>query len=113
MPKICLEIRKIRFNSIHDLIVAPSLRRGDKVGVPGTCTCNFYSDMRRLNKRGWTVAQGNWQWDPLPPSCIVKWNVPFKPEQLGPGGLFRLQEEAQAMGLTINMRQRIRERGKL
>ena len=83
------------------------------MGVPGTCTCNFWSDMRRLNKRGWTVAQGNWQWDPLPPSCIVKWNVPFKPEQLGPGGLFRLQEEAQAMGLTINMRQRIRERGKL
>ena len=113
MPKICLEIRKIRFNSIYDLIVAPSLRRGDKVNVAGSSSQNFWSDLTTLRRRGWSTEQGAWQRGPLPAASIVQWNVPFKPEQLGLGNYLRLQKEAQGLGLTLNMRQRIRERGKL
>ena len=113
MPKICLEIRKIRFNSIYDLIVAPSLRRGDKVNVAGSSSQNFWSDFNKLSRRGWSKEQGGWQLNPLPEASIVKWNVPFAPEDLGAGNFRRLQEEAGMMGLTFNMRQRIRERGKL
>ena len=51
--------------------------------------------------------------NPLPEASIVKWNVPFAPEHVGAGNFRRLQEEAEVMGLTFNMRQRIRERGKL
>ena len=113
MPKLCLEIREIRFNSIHYLIVAPSLRRGDQVNVAGSTSQNFWSDFGKLSRRGWTTEQGRWQRNPLPAGCIVRWNVPFVPEQLGDGGYWRLQEEAKGMGLTFNMRQRNRERGKL
>ena len=81
--------------------------------VAGSSSQNFWSDLRTLRRRGWSAEQGAWQWDPLPAASIVKWNVPFKPEQLGPGNYFRLQERAKGLGLTLNMRQRIRERGKL
>ena len=83
------------------------------MSVAGSSSQNFWSDFNKLRWRGWAKEQGNWQWDPLPAASIVKWNVPFKPEQLGPGNYLRLQKEAQGLGLTLNMRQRIRERGKL
>ena len=83
------------------------------MGVAGSSSQNFWSDLRTLRRRGWLAEQGAWQWDPLPAASIVKWNVPFKPEQLGLGNYLRLQKEAQGLGLTLNMRQRIRERGKL
>ena len=70
---------------------------------------NFWSDYRRLRMRGWVAEQGAWQWNPSPPSEIVKWNVPFKPEQLGPGNYFKMKDEADKLGLTFNMRQRIRD----
>ena len=83
------------------------------MGVAGSSSQNFWSDLTTLRRRGWSTEQGAWQWDPLPAASIVKWNVPFKPEQLGPGNFRLCQEEATALGLTLNMRQRIRERGKL
>ena len=83
------------------------------MAVAGSTSQNFWSDFKTLRRRGWTPEQGAWQLDPLPAGSIVRWNVPFKPEQLGVGGYFRLQEEAEGMGLTFNMRQRNRERGKL
>ena len=83
------------------------------MNVAGSSSQNFWSDLTTLRRRGWSTEQGAWQWDPFPAASIVKWNVPFAPEHVGAGNFRRLQEEAEVMGLTFNMRQRIRERGKL
>lgn len=85
----------------------------NRANADGTSGQNFWSDFAKLRSRGWSADQGAWQWDPLPAASIVKWNVPFKPEQLGAGNYFRMQEEAASLGCAFNMRQRIREQGKL
>ena len=80
----------------------------NRANAPGTCFQNFCSDVAKLRMRGWAAEQGGWQWDPLPASCVVKWNVPFPPEALGPGTFRWLQEGAIIENLELNMRQRIR-----
>ena len=81
--------------------------------VGGSSSQNFWSNYDKLNRRGWSAAQGAWQYKRLPEDWIVKWNVPITPEQLGPGNFRKLQQEAKEMGLAFTMRQRSRDRGKL
>ena len=69
----------------------------------------IFSGQPNGTSQGWCPEQGDWQRDPLPASQIVNWNVPFKPEQLGPGNYWKLQDEAGALNLSFNMRQRIRD----
>ena len=68
-----------------------------------------FSGQPNGTSQGWCPEQGDWQWDPLPASQIVNWNAPFKPEQLGDGNYYMLQDQANQIGLHFRMRQRIRD----
>ena len=81
----------------------------NRAHTDGTSSKKFWCDHSKLRWRGWVPEQGGWQLNPLPASQIVTWNA----SQLGPGNYYRLQEEAQALNLTLTMRQRIRDSGKL